>query len=133
MGTFTDPQQRLSWIVEQARHRPPFPADLRTDANRVPGCAARLWLVCRLENGRCRFACDSDSAILKALAGLLCEVYDDLPPEEVCSDSATLSYSLGLDPLLTENRRRTIQRLRATICEFGERQRHQCRRRRELE
>lgn len=116
-----DPQERLAWVVEQARGRPPLPAEARTDDRLVPGCASRLWLSARLESGRCRLAVDSDSAILKAVAGLLCDLYDGLPASEVLEHEPEFLTATRLLDSLTENRRRTIQRVRGAIREFARR------------
>lgn len=114
-----DPQERLAWIVESARRRPGFPVDRRTDDRLVKGCAARLWLIAEIRDGRSRFSCDSDSAILKAAAGLLCELYDGLPPSDVVAGEPGFLHDTGLLGQLTENRRRTILRVREVIREFA--------------
>jgi cysteine desulfuration protein SufE len=115
-----DPQERLSWVVAQARRHPAYnPAD-RTDDRLVPGCAARLWSRASFENGRCRFAIDSDSAILKAMAGLLCMLYDGLTPEEVAAHEPAFLEQADLLRQLTENRRRTILRVRDVMRAFAQ-------------
>lgn len=114
-----DPQQRLTWIVDRSRARAPISAELRSDDRLVPGCAARLWLVTGCENGRCAFACDSDSAILKAVAGLLCELYDGLSAAEVVDREPTFLGDCGLLVQFTENRRRTIAKVRDAIRAFA--------------
>jgi len=114
-----DPQQRLTWMVERSRTRVPVSVDLRTEDRRVPGCAARLWLVGGVQNGLCSFACDSDSAILKAVAGLLCELYDALSAEEVVASEPTFLGDCGLLVHFTENRKRTIAKVREAIRAFA--------------
>jgi cysteine desulfuration protein SufE len=114
-----DPQERLAWVVERSRARQPIATEDRTDARLVPGCAARLWLVAELQDGRCRFACDSDSAILKAAAGLLCDLYDGLTVDDVQHGEPTALAECGLMSQLTENRRRTILRVREAIRSFA--------------
>lgn len=114
-----DPQERLAWVVDQARTRPPFPAQLRTADRLVPGCAARLWLVAERENDRCRFRCDSDSAILKAAAGLLCDLYTGLTAAEIAGEEPAFLQETGLLHQFTENRQRTIRRVREAIRDFA--------------
>lgn len=115
LGAVPDPQQRLAWVVDRARRVPPLPAEWRTNDRLVPGCAARLWMVARREGALCRFAADSDSAILKAMALLLCELYDGLPPEDVRGGEPGFLADCGLLAQLTENRRRTVARVREFI------------------
>lgn len=108
---------RLAWLVARARAQSPLPPEERRDDRLVPGCLSRLWLVTEYEEGRCRFACDSDSQVVRAVAGILCELADGLAPAELLAADPALPSGLGLDPLLTVNRRaaqaRVWERLRA--------------------
>ncbi len=115
-----DPQERLAWVVERARGRAGFPAERRTEDRLVKGCAARLWMDAEVRDGRCWFRCDSDSAILKAAAGLMCELYDGLPAGEVVSGEPEFWVATGLAGQFTENRRATIRRVRGVIRDFAE-------------
>ncbi len=110
---------RLAWLVERARTRPPLPPAARTEAHLVPGCLSRLWWVGAFRDGRCRFACDSDSRIVRAVAGLLCELADDLPPGEILAAPADLPVRLGLDRLLTASRRAAQARVWSLIRDFA--------------
>jgi len=110
---------RLAWLVERARARPPLPPEARTEAHQVPGCLSRLWLVGELRAGRCRFACDSDSQVVRAVAGLLCELADDLPPDEILAAPPDLPVRLGLDRLLTTSRRAAQARVWTLIRDFA--------------
>ena len=76
-------QARLAWLVEQARQRPGLPVALKTEANRVEGCLAQLWLACEVRDGRCWFQSDSDSQIVRAIASLLCDFYSGEPPGDI--------------------------------------------------
>lgn len=114
-----DPQERLAWLVELARQEPSLEPSLRIDTWLVPGCASRLWLVCREDARRCRYACDSDSAIQKALVGLLCRLYDGLPPEEILHGEPDFLADAPFLRNLTENRRRTLARARERIRDFA--------------
>lgn len=110
---------RLAWLVERARTRPPWPPTARSEAHRVPGCLARLWLQGELRAGRCWFACDSDSLVVRAVAGLLCDLADALPPAAILAAPPDLPLRLGLDRLLTPNRRAAQSRVWAFIQDFA--------------
>lgn len=110
---------RLAWLLARARERPPLPPEYRTDAHLVPGCLSRLWLVAEYRDGVCRFACDSDSQVVRAVAGLLCELAGGLPPGEILAAPADLPVRLGLDRLLTANRRAAQSRVWALIQDFA--------------
>jgi len=114
-----DPQQRLARLVEEARHRPPLEPALRIEGNRVEGCLVRVWFVPDLRAGKCSFYCDSDAVSLKAVAGLLCDLYSGHTPEEIVASNSGLLKSLGILPQLAENRRRTIGRIEERIRHFA--------------
>lgn len=110
---------RLAWLVELSRHRPPPPPGWHQDAGLVPGCLSKLWLAAEFHGGRCRFACDSDSQIVRAVAGLLCELADNLPAAEILAAPPDLPVRLGLDRLLTVSRRAAQARVWERIQAFA--------------
>jgi len=100
-----DSQERLSWLLAQARKRPLMDFSLRTEANRVEGCMARLWLVADFREGRCYYQSESDSLIVKAVAGLMCEFYSGHTPAEILGHPPDFLTRLGITQQLTPNRR----------------------------
>lgn len=119
LSALPDPRQRLAWIMDRARASNSFLSEWRTSENLVPGCAARLWMVTRMEQGRVRLAVDSESAILKAIALVLAELYDDQEPGAVLGEAPTFLVDTGVFDLLTDNRRRTVQRVHEAIQGFA--------------
>ena len=115
-----DPQQRLARLVEEARHRPALEPAARIEGNRVEGCLVRVWFVPELHAGKCVFHCDSDALSLKAVGGLLCDLYSGHTPEEIVVTNAGLLRSLGILHQLAENRRRTIARIEEKIRHFAQ-------------
>ena len=111
LGGFRHPQERLQWLVEQARQRPALAAESRTEAHRVPGCLANLWLVAEWRAGRCWFQCDSDSQIVRAVAGLLCDFYSGQPPAEILAMEPGFLEQVGINQHLTANRRNVLSRV----------------------
>ncbi len=114
-----DPQQRLAWLIEQARARPLLPVELRTEANLVPGCLARLWLVPAFREGRCQFQSESDSLIVKAVAGLLCDFYSGASPTEILAQPEDLLRAAGITEHLSPNRRNGLGRVVGMIRAFA--------------
>ena len=115
-----EPQQRLARLVEEARHRAPLEAALRLEGNRVEGCLVRVWLVPELRSGKCFFRCDSDAVSLKAVGGLLCDLYSGHTPEEIAVSNTGMLKSLGILHQLAENRRHTIARIEEKIRHFAQ-------------
>lgn len=120
LGTVRHPQERLQWLVEQARLRPALAAEWRTETHRLPGCVANLWLIAELRDGRCDFRCDSDSQIVRAVAGLLCEFYSGATPAEVLAMDPVFLDHVGINQHLTANRRNVLSRVWERIRTFAE-------------
>jgi cysteine desulfuration protein SufE len=120
LGGFRHSQERLQWLVEQARQRPALAAGLKTEAHRVPGCLASLWLVAEMRGGRCHFQCDSDSQIVRAIAGLLCDYYSDAAPVEILAQPPDFLEQVGINQHLTANRRNVLSRVWERIRAFAE-------------
>lgn len=114
-----DSQQRLARLVEEARRRPSMSPTLRVEAHRVEGCLVRVWFVAEAREGRCYFQCDSDAVSLKAVGGLLCDLYSGHSPEEIAASLKGVLAQLTILPQLAENRQRTIARLEEKIWRFA--------------
>ncbi len=90
------------------------------DANLIPGCLARLWFVPQFRDDRCFFACDSDSLVVKAIAGLLCEFYSGHAPAEILAHDPKFLAPLGITQHLTPNRRNALSKIWERIRQFAE-------------
>ena len=112
-------QDRFAFLVEQARQRPPFASELRVADNLIPGCLARLWFLPQFRDGQCFFACDSDSLVVKAVAGLLCEFYSGHLPSEILAHDPGFLAPLGITQHLTPNRRNALAKVWDRIKEFA--------------
>ncbi len=119
LAAFPNVPQRLAWLVEQARRRPLLPAELRTAAHRVPGCLSRLWFVPEFRDGRCHFRAESDSLIVKAIAGLLCDFYSGHAPEEILAHDPGFLDAFGISQHVTPNRRNALARVWENIRAFA--------------
>jgi cysteine desulfuration protein SufE len=113
-------QDRLARLVEKARQSPPLAPEQRADANLIPGCLAKLWLVSEFRDGRCCFTCDSDSLVVKAIAGLLCEFYSGQAPAEILTRDPGFLAPLGITQHLTPNRRNALSKVWERIRTFAE-------------
>jgi cysteine desulfuration protein SufE len=117
-----DAQARLAQLVEEARRHPALAPALRVEANRVSGCLVRVWFVAQFREGQCFFQCDSDAVSLKAVGGLLCELYSGRTAQEIMATSPGVLESLQILHQLAENRQRTIARIEEKIRRFAEQQ-----------
>ncbi|HEX9048504.1 MAG TPA: SufE family protein [Verrucomicrobiae bacterium] len=113
-------QDRLAFLMAQAKQTPGLTPEQRSDENLVPGCLAKLWLVALVRDGRCFFACDSDSLVVKAIAGLLCEFYSGQPAAEIVAHDPSFLAPLGITQHLTPNRRNALAKVWERIRQFAD-------------
>ncbi len=113
-------QDRLAFLVERAKQHPPFAPELRVEENLIPGCLAKLWFVAHVRAKKCFFDCDSDSLVVKAIAGLLCEFYSGHAPAEILAHDPKFLAPLGITQHLTPNRRNALSKIWERIREFAE-------------
>ena len=117
-----DAQERLAWLVARARERPALPVAEKTTANKITGCLAQLWLVAEFRDKRCYFRCDSDSQIVRAIAGLLSDFYSSQTPDEILAHPPDFLASTGITQHLTSNRQNALARVGETIAQFAKSQ-----------
>src|SRR5688572_380419 len=89
-------QERFALLVSMARQQPALEPEFKTDAYRVEGCLAKLWLVPTFRDGKCYFRTDSDSAIVKSVAALLSDFYTGQPPAEILSTDPSFLETVGI-------------------------------------
>ena len=109
----------MSHCLERAKAAPGLAADQKTDANRIEGCMADLWLARRFEDGLCWFQCDSNSLVVKSMAHLLCEFYSGACPADIVATPPDFLRDAGLAPVLTANRRNALSKVWKTIRAFA--------------
>ena len=120
LAAFKNGQDRLAALVERTRQLPPLTPEWRVAENLIPGCLAKLWFVPQCRAGKCFFLCDSDSLVVKAIAGLLCEFYSDQMPGEILAHDPKFLAPLGITQHLTPNRRNALSKIWERIRNFAE-------------
>ncbi|MCB1504670.1 MAG: SufE family protein [Hyphomicrobiaceae bacterium] len=104
-----DWEDRYRYVIELGRQLPPFPEELRTDANKVRGCASQVWIATHIEGdgeGRSmHFEGDSDAHIVRGLIAILLALYQDRSPSEITAlDPQAVFKEFGLSEHLTQQR-----------------------------
>jgi cysteine desulfuration protein SufE len=113
-------QDRLALLVEKAKSRPPRAPQFRVEENLIPGCLAKLWFTAEFCDGKCFFEADSDSLIVKAIAGLLCDFYSGCEPKKILVHDPKFLAPLGITQHLTPNRRNALAKIWENIRQFAE-------------
>ena len=100
-----DWEGRIEYVIDLGKGLEPLPDADRTEANKVPGCAAQVWLASQARDGRLWFRADSDSALSKGNVALLLKLYSGRTPGEILGFDARAALDrLGLPQALTRQR-----------------------------
>ena len=88
-------EDRYRLLIELGRGLEPMPDALKTDATKVRGCSASVWVYpTRTDDGRLHFLADSNAAITKGVVALVLAVVQDREPVEI----ATMDIAAALAP-----------------------------------
>src|SRR5437588_12746128 len=78
-----DSEDRYRLLIDLGRKLEPMPDALKTDATKVRGCSAAVWVYPTAANGRLHFLADSNAAITKGIVALILSAVQDKPASEV--------------------------------------------------
>ena len=114
-----DAYERLGYVVERGKKAKGLPEDLRIDSFKIEGCMSQLWVVPKFQDGLCYYDSESDSAIVKGIASLLCDFYSEAKPEEIVATDADFLGEVGITQHLSPNRRNGLSRIVESIQRFA--------------
>jgi cysteine desulfuration protein SufE len=89
-----DGEDRYRLLIDLGRKLEPMPDALKTDATKVRGCSASVWVYPTVSVGRLHFLADSNAAITKGIVALILSAVQDKP----ASDVANLDIAAALAP-----------------------------------
>jgi len=100
-----DWEGRIEYVIDLGKDLAPLPEEARIEANKVPGCAAQVWLNSRRKGDLLFFDADSDSALSKGNIALLLRLYSGRTADEILGFDAKAALDrLGLPSALTRQR-----------------------------
>src|SRR5262245_38883873 len=119
---FLDGDERYRLLIELGRELDPMPDALKTDATKVRGCSASVWVYPTLLDGddgkQLHFLADSNAAITKGIVALVLSAVQDKPAAEVAqSDIAAQLEPFDLKNQLSSNRTQGVPNMIALIRE----------------
>ena len=112
-----DSEDRYRLLIELGRSLEPMPDALKTDATKVRGCSASVWVYpTRTDDGRLHYLADSNAAITKGVVALVLAVVQDRSPAEVADiDIAAALAPFNLARELSSNRTQGIPNMIALV------------------
>ena len=116
-------EDRYRLLIDLGRQLDPMPDALKTEATKVRGCSASVWVYpTTTEDGRLHFLADSNAAITKGIVALVLSAVQDKPAEEVAQlDVAAELAPFELSRHLSANRTQGVPNMIALVRQTAER------------
>jgi cysteine desulfuration protein SufE len=117
---FEDHFERFAYVIDRTKSQLPLGDEYKIDMFLIKGCISRLWVFPRFEDGKCYFQADSEAAITKGTAAILCELYSNESPEDIISLEPDFLAEVGITQHLSTNRRNGLTSVRQKIKAYAE-------------
>jgi cysteine desulfuration protein SufE len=116
-------EDRYRLLIDLGRELDPMPEALKTDATKVRGCSASVWVYpTTTEDGRLHFLADSNAAITKGIVALILAAVQNKPAQEVAAMDVTEALApFELSKHLSANRTQGVPNMIALIRETAQR------------
>ena len=118
-----DGEDRYRLLIDLGRKLEPMPDALKTEATKVRGCSASVWVYPTVTpDGRLHFLADSNAAITKGIVALVLSAVQDRPADEVArTDVAAALAPFDLSRQLSANRTQGVPNMIALVRETAQR------------
>ena len=117
-----DGEDRYRLLIDLGRKLEPMPDALKTDATKVRGCSASVWVYPTVRDSRLHFLADSNAAITKGIVALILSAVQDKPASEVAKmDVAEALAPFELRKHLSANRTQGVPNMIALVQQTAER------------
>jgi cysteine desulfuration protein SufE len=117
-----DAEDRYRLLIDLGRQLEPMPDALKTDATKVRGCSASVWVYPTASDGRLHFLADSNAAITKGIVALVLSAVQDKPAAEVAKLDVTAALApFELSKHLSANRTQGVPNMIQLVKNTAER------------
>ncbi len=116
---FDNWMDRYQYLIDLGRRLPEFPAEDRTDANKIRGCQSQVWFVANRHGDRLQFRAISDAAIVSGLIALLLRIYSDRSPRDILDTPPSFIEALQLEQHLSPTRSNGLSSMLKAIRNFA--------------
>lgn len=103
-SVFDEWLDKYDYLIGLGNELPPMNPSHRTDNYAIKGCQSRVWVDARMEDGKVRFAGDSDAIITKGIISLLIRTLDGRTPQEILDTELYFIDRIGLRENLSPTR-----------------------------
>jgi cysteine desulfuration protein SufE len=117
-----DAEDRYRLLIDLGRQLEPMPDALKTEATKVRGCSASVWVYPTVADGHLHFLADSNAAITKGVVALVLSTVQDKPAAEVAAiDVVEALGPFELSKHLSANRTQGVPNMIALVKRTAER------------
>lgn len=103
---------RLHYLIDKAKDIEPLPDAVKTEENRIRGCASKLWLIGGVkEDGTMMYRVDGDAHISKGTAKVVTDIVNGEHRSAVANLTVESFEPLGIKELLTMQRQNGLGEL----------------------
>ena len=103
---------RLHYLIDKAKDLEPLPESAKTEANRIHGCASKLWLIGGMrEDGTMMYQVDGEAHISKGTAKVVTDLVNGEHRSTVANLTVDSFTPLGIKELLTIQRQNGLGEL----------------------
>ena len=111
---------RLQYLVDKAKEVEPLPDAVKTEDNRIHGCASKLWIIGGAnEDNKMQYRVDGDAFITKGTAKVVTDLVNGEDKSEVANLTVENFTSLGIKELLTLQRQNGLGQLITRIIKIA--------------
>ena len=103
---------RLHYLIDKAKEVEPLPEVVKTEANRIHGCASKLWIIGGADSEqKMKYKVDGDAHITKGTAKVVTDMVNGEHRSEVANLTVENFTPLGIKELLTMQRQNGLGEL----------------------
>jgi len=106
---------RLEYLLDLAKESTTLDPEKRLDENKVHGCMSQIWVDVELQDKLVTVNYDSDAMITKGIARVICDCFTNSDVKEATTIGIDDFDPLGIQPLLTAQRRNGLGNLIHTV------------------
>lgn len=103
-SVFDDWLDKYEYLIDLGKSLPLIDEQNKTEGNLISGCQSRVWLDCKMADGRLFFTADSDAIITKGIIALLIRVFNGQKPADILAADLLFLETIGLKENLSPTR-----------------------------
>lgn len=112
---FDDWMSRYEHVIDLGKQLPDFPAEWKTEDNKIQGCQSQVWLNMRLQDDKMMIDGISDAAIVSGLVAIVLRVYSDQTPQDILNAKPDFIKEIGFTDHLSPTRSNGLHSMLRTI------------------